>query len=271
MNLELLRSAGVVLPPGRMITSDEDGGDARPPLWLSDGPDFPLGLWGRIRAVHERSGLWPLLLVPLEGDESFRPWATGELEPGRMSSPDSHDPSALLARWWQCHTHTGDEDDPLAPAARAAVTAPFGRSWPGPARAGGDITNADAEAVEYAEFFASFHARVRLGLVAAARGADALALLGWEGPVNYEGDTGTHAAVVRDWEERFGVRVVGIGFATLHLSVAAPPADREAALAVAAEHFAFCPDNVWQGPRPQSLASYADRLIGANCWEFWWD
>ncbi|MFD8883716.1 DUF4253 domain-containing protein [Streptomyces erythrochromogenes] len=44
----------------------------------------------------------------------------------------------------------------------------------------------------------------------------------------------------------------------------------EDALPIAAEHFAFCPDNVWQGAHPP-LAAYAEHLIDLNCWEFWWD
>ncbi|MGV2917029.1 DUF4253 domain-containing protein [Streptomyces alfalfae] len=87
---------------------------------------------------------------------------------------------------------------------------------------------------------------------------------------NYDNDTATFSAVVRDWEDRFGVRVVGVGFSTLNLSVAAPPSGLEEALAIAAEHFAFCPDNIWQGAH-RDLAAYAEQLIDLNCWEFWWD
>jgi hypothetical protein len=50
---------------------------------------------------------------------------------------------------------------------------------------------------------------MRLGLVAAERGADALAAAGWSGPLNYTNDTGEISAVVRDWERRFGVRARG--------------------------------------------------------------
>ncbi|MFD9729931.1 DUF4253 domain-containing protein [Streptomyces sp. NPDC059072] len=78
-------------------------------------------------------------------------------------------------------------------------------------------------------------------------------------------------AVVRNWEDRFGASVVAVGFSTLHLAIAAPPTDRHEALLVAAEHFAFCPDNIWQGSRPCTLAAYAERLIDAPVWEFWWD
>jgi hypothetical protein len=105
--------------------------------------------------------------------------------------------------------------------------------------------------------------------VTASRGSDALAVAGWQGAVNYTNDTAELSAVLRSWEDRFGVRVIGAGFAELYLSVAAPPADHAEALRVAAEHFAFCPDNVWQGTSP--LTTYANYLIDAPLWSFWWD
>lgn len=44
------------------------------------------------------------------------------------------------------------------------------------------------------------------------------------------------------------------------------------ALLVASEHFAFCPDNVvWQGSSPHTLATYAERIVGMNSRDFWWD
>ncbi|WP_254406845.1 DUF4253 domain-containing protein [Streptomyces sp. GMY02] len=267
MNPEFLRSLGISLPSGLMITSDEGDGGVQP-LWLSDEP-ASAGVWAQIREAHGDSGLWPLLLVPLEHDEEFRPWASGELFPERMSSPESHDPSTVLAQWWKEHTDF-DDDDNLSRADRLAVTAPFEQAWPGLAPARETVLDPDEMAAEYAGVFVSERPGARLGLVEAPRGADALAAVGWDGPVNYD-DTGKYAAVVRSWEERFGARVVAVGFGTLHLSVAAPPADRDEALAVAAEHFAFCPDNVWQGQHRQALAAYADQLIGVNCWEFWWD
>jgi hypothetical protein len=38
---------------------------------------------------------------------------------------------------------------------------------------------------------------------------------------------------------------------------------------VAAEHLAFCPDNVRQGSG--SLAAYAQEIRGRQSWSFWWD
>lgn len=38
-----------------------------------------------------------------------------------------------------------------------------------------------------------------------------------------------------------------VGFDTVDLLVERPPRTQQAALAVAAEHFAFCTDNIYQG------------------------
>ncbi|WP_030018990.1 DUF4253 domain-containing protein [Streptomyces monomycini] len=281
MNKELLSPPlGTLLPPGRMITADEGDSDVAP-LWLSDDA-ASAGLWARLRAEHAATGWWPLLLDRLgPGDDEFRPWASGELNPEDMSSPEAHSPAQLLATWWEMYAQdehaqdgngngNGDGEAPRSPDGPPALTAPFGLSWPGCAPGQEPAADPDAAAAAFAQLFAARRPHLRLGLVAADRGADALTAVGWSGPANYDNDTAKYSAVVRDWERRFGARVVAVGFATLHLSVAAPPTDKEDALLVAAEHFAVCPDNLWQGSQP-SLDSYAEHLIGAGQWEFWWD
>ncbi|MEU1230726.1 DUF4253 domain-containing protein [Streptomyces sp. NPDC005828] len=72
-------------------------------------------------------------------------------------------------------------------------------------------------------------------------------------------------------EDRFGARVVALTFDQLVVSVAAPPRTPEEAEAVAAEHFAFCPDNITQGHH-ESLREYArEALLDVPVWSFWWD
>ncbi|MFD9411273.1 DUF4253 domain-containing protein [Streptomyces sp. NPDC059989] len=270
MHPESRSSLDGLLPPGRMVTSDEGDGD-RQPLWLSDGPAAP-ELWTRMYTEHARSGLWPLLLDALDpNDGEFRPWGSGEVFPEQMSSPASHDPAGLLAQWWATYTAVDEDDDMLDVKRRLAVTAPFGQVWPGLAASRETVTNPEQLASEFAEAFLTDCPRTRLGLVAAPSGAEALTAVGWAGPCNYENDTAKFSAVVRDWENRFGARVVAVGFSTLHLSIAAPPVSEHEALLVAAEHFAFCPDNIWQGSRPYILAAYAERITGAHRWDFWWD
>lgn len=257
-----LDGVSVTLPPGRIVHAEE--GDGGPVFWLSDDP-VPPGLWAALRADHARSGLWPLLLTPLhddnEHDDEYRPWDNGEVDPSGMSSPAAHDAEAVLARWWARGLPLdGSPTDTIAP---------FGMAWPGRAPRLAPRTDPDELADDLAEVLASFAENTRIGLVAAQRGADAITSAGWLGPVNHTGDTALLSAVLRDWEDRFGARLLGAGFATLQVSVAAPPSTTEEALRVAAEHLAFCPDNVWQGAG--TLAAYADRLVGEDTWHFWWD
>jgi hypothetical protein len=260
------RSLSVPLPPGRTVRGDE-GDDDNPALWVSDGP-VAAGLWRSLHAEQRHSGLCPLLLDTLPGD-ARRPWDDGELWPADMSSPDGHDAAELLAGWWASHTETDEEDDALSPAERLEVTAPYGRQWPGLAERRRAPVDPDEHAGRCVEELLRASPGLRLGLVAADRGSDALTTAGWQGAVNYTNDTAELSAVLRSWEDRFGVRVIGVGFAELHLSVAAPPRDQAEALRVAAEHFAFCPDNVWQGVSP--LVAYAEHLVDAPLWQFWWD
>ncbi len=77
------------------------------------------------------------------------------------------------------------------------------------------------------------------------------------------------SAVLRSWEIRWLARVVEIGSDTLLLTVGNPPQDEKTATALAVEHCAFCPDNIWQGPG--TLGEYAKTLVGSRTWMFWWD
>ncbi len=263
-------SRSLQLPPGRLVRAEE--GDGRPAFWLSDDPAEHT-LWARLLADHPRSGYWPLLLGP--DDDEGRPWTAGDVWFDGFTSPDDHEPAALLRSWWQRTTNpaavTVGFDEPLE--VDLTDLAPFGRDWPGgPAPTPPYRIDPEERASAVAYGFLADSPATRLGLVTAASGADALTAAGWQGPVNHVGDTAQISAVVRDWERRYGARVVALdGIATLVLSVAAPPVDREQALRVAAEHFAFCPDTIWQGPDGTTLGSYADKLVAAEFWVFWWD
>lgn len=114
-------------------------------------------------------------------------------------------------------------------------------------------------------------AGLRPALVPARRSADIPAAIGWSGPVNHEDDVARLCAVLRSWEDRFGIRVVALGFDTLIVSVGRPPTTEAEARALAAEHFAFCPDNINQSTL-NSLDAYAEKaLLNQETWSFWWD
>jgi hypothetical protein len=263
------RRLDMPLPAGRIVCAEYS--DQMPALWLSDGPAEP-GWWRLLQSAHPVTGLWPLVLGGLYHDMKERPWAVGELWPQRMSDPASQHAEDVLERLWKRRTELADGVDPNEEGVVAIrkTLDPFGWQWPGLSAARPTpIDEPAAMADGLAEALVDRGSR-RLGLVACDRGADALAVAGWFGPANHTNDTGELCTVLRSWEDRFGVRVVGADFATLYLSVVSPPQTYDEAIGVAAEHFAFCPDNVWQSD-DGTLAKYALSLIDVPIWHFWWD
>ncbi|MFI8184507.1 DUF4253 domain-containing protein [Actinacidiphila glaucinigra] len=251
------RSLGLNLPPGTLVDATSDGRWHEPLLWHAEGPAEP-GSWERLLPARMSAGLHPVLLSM---DEALP--ATRDLDPGAMSYPGDHDADEVLAGLWGDEEES-EEDD-------ADLTAPFGRAWPGLAPEREFEADPDVRAAEVAASVvgAGWIKDPRAALVPARRSADVPAAIGWTGPCNHENDVARLCAVLRSWEERFGVRVVAVAFDVLVLSVAAPPATEAEAEAVAAEHFAFCPDNVTQGSG--SLRAYAESLVDAHAWSFWWD
>src|SRR5258708_6650135 len=67
------RTLATPLPPGGVVWPDPDCAQhqptVRPAFWLTSEP-VTGELWARLRAEHERSGLWPVLL-----DDSTQPWS----------------------------------------------------------------------------------------------------------------------------------------------------------------------------------------------------
>ncbi|MFF5408381.1 DUF4253 domain-containing protein [Streptomyces misionensis] len=254
------RSLGLQLPPGRLIETG-DGPHHEPLCWLADKPAAP-GTWTALGAPAARVGLLPVFVETAGTQGGPENWT---FLPHHTSYPGDHDPEDVLAGHWE----TDWEDEELGD-----VLAPFTADWPGTAPARRLTVDPGTRAARAAdELAADEHQSVfpapRLALVPARRSADIPAALGWSGPVNHDGDVARLCAVLRSWEDRFGIRVVALGFDALLLSVAAPPADLAEAEAVAAEHFAFCPDNVMQGTG--TLRTYAKELVGETTWFFWWD
>ncbi|MBI4939680.1 MAG: DUF4253 domain-containing protein [Actinobacteria bacterium] len=245
------------LPPGRPVPL-EDGGAAR--YWLSDAPAAP-GDWAGLAADFPRTGLWPLLVQGLDARSTERPWQVGEMHPVPFT-PGSAAAGEVLARLWEQVLPDPDEE-----ADAWAAVDPF-RAWPGPAAVGVCREDPEAAAARAADDLLR-DGTWFLCLAAVGRGADVLDAVGWSGHANHDPGPGETSAVLRSWEERFGARLVAAGFDTVLLSVAAPPRGLDEALRVAAEHHAFCPDNVGQGSG--SLREYAQELVGNAEWAFWWD
>ncbi|MEV6024628.1 DUF4253 domain-containing protein [Streptomyces sp. NPDC052036] len=260
------RALGLELPPGSLIDATDEGPWHEPLLWHAGRPASS-GNWARLGAPGARVGLLPVLLdVGGEGG-SPQEWL---LTPGSMSYPGDHDAEEVLAELWDEYmADAPDEDDDLAD-----TLAPHGPDWPGLAEALRLEADPDSRAAEVADRLlddGSWFKEPRLALIPARRSADLPAAIGWTGPVNYENDTAVLCSVLRSWEDRFGIRVVALTYDRLVLSVAAPPTTQAEAEAVAAEHFAFCPDNITQGHR-ETLREYAEHeVLGQRVWSFWWD
>jgi hypothetical protein len=255
------RALGLELPPGRLIDATDEGPWHEPLLWHA-GRTASSGNWARLGSPGARAGLLPVL-VDVGGTQGGpEEW---ELMPGEMSYPGDHDAEEVLAEFWGDDDTDGEFDEMLAP---------FGPEWPGLAAAPRLEADPDARAAEVADSLldeGSWFKEARLALVPARRSADIPAAIGWSGPLNHENDTARMCSVLRSWEDRFGIRVVALTFDQLVLSVAAPPTTQAEAEAVAAEHFAFCPDNIAQGHH-ETLQEYAaHEIVGRRIWSFWWD
>jgi hypothetical protein len=259
------------LPRGRLIDATDDGPWHEPLLWCADEPAAP-GAWDTVRPARRTAGLLPVLLDVGGSQGGPEDW---ELLPGETSYPGGHDADEVLAEFWDEYAGTEDPDWPgLAEAPAGDTTRDPTASAPASSRVADSRTDPDTLAATIADALVGDPSRLkdpRLALVPARRSADIPAAIGWTGPVNHDNDVARLCAVLRSWEDRFGIRVVALTFDQLVLSVAAPPTTEAEAEAVAAEHFAFCPDNIRQGTRDGTRAAYARTLLGEPTWSFWWD
>lgn len=232
-----------------------------PVVWVSDRPILSAGIiWTDMAKKSARSGLQPFLLSGLDGGTA-RPWDTGEQvsEPEDTTAIDRMDAAEVLEGWWW----DVSEDELAEDEDLRAMFAPFGPRFPGLAPAVEEELDPELmrrAAVQYTR-------PARIGLVPAARPADILPRLGWQGACNNR--TASELAVVlRSWEDRFGARLLEVGFDAIRLLVSRPPQTLEAAQRIAAEHFAFA-DDALMGLR--GTGWIAPALVNNPFWDFWWD
>jgi predicted DNA-binding WGR domain protein len=265
---------GIDLPPGRRLIGDPDVAPPgiamvrSPVIWTTNGAVADSGrLLFSLRVPAGELKLVPVLLTGMSGDPS-RPWDSREFAPTDPRRIDAFEAEAELSHGWaNCFEDPEEEPEGLDPfghefpglAAAPAIAAPTGfrRLFAKPLDPSDDSGILKAVAGR------------RVALVAAPRTADAITAIGWLGGVNVHNDPAVMSAILRSWEDRWFARVVEIGFDTLKLTVTNPPTDLETALVLAAEHLAFCPDNIWQGVG--TIRRYASALIGNHLWDFWWD
>lgn len=252
---------GVQLPPGRPVGPDPDhrnAADRHSLMWVSDDVQEDAGSTVlHLQSAFASTGLWPIVLQALttEPVDDGRPWRNGEFAPEQVTAPDSIDISAAVANWWLERMPPADDD--YAGVREAVGTEPPRLASEGlsPRDSVGEVLTAGIPG--------------RIGLVPVTRPADVPAQIGWLGATNYI-DAGYVSAMLRSWEDRYGAVLVRIGFDYLHVAVTRVPDSAEAARAIAAEHYAFCPDQVLQGDY-DTASEYAQSLINADEWYCWWD
>lgn len=244
--------AGVTLPEAILYAPMPEGGSRgdHPVIWASVTPVANVHeIWSRLVGEFAETGVWPFIIDATYGFKGFGDYLM-DVPRGRLTEA-----LAILRKGWN-EIVSFDEDYP------DEQIAPFGKQFPGLA----DPTPGErARSIDHIVASVKGH----LGLVALNRPADILDAVGWMGAVNYDGDPLNMSTVLRSWEVRFDAYVVGLGTDTLTLAVGRPPRDLVAATAIAAEHFAFCPDNIQQGAG--SIHEYAPLLVNQDLWPFWWD
>ncbi len=208
------RAAGRRLPAGQRAP----GSDLT--YWISDERlDDAVAIAGELARLFPETGLWPLLWRYDEDPEDYLPIAE---DPAVI---DTLDPETLLAALWREH----------APHHPSAIH-PFNLRFPGLA-----ISSATPEplaADPCAALAALADLAARLMLVPCHRPADAITLVGG---LACETAGPQISAVLRSWEQRFGAMVIAVQPSLLLATVTHPPGDGAQALALAAEHWAFCP------------------------------
>jgi hypothetical protein len=276
-----VRIGPVALPPGKLITGNPGPDHV---AWATVDPVPDSGqVWAALSELHPQTGLVPIQLDGLRVDslwfpserrglpgDALRPWDSGEF--GRPEDPrgaDGVDVGAVLEDRWRGAVWAF-VDDPEA----MEQWAPFTLEWPGlAAPEGAPLTLAEREHVldvELPQIRQAHRATpaARIGLVPAERPADVLPALGWGGLDNRGESLLPLTAVLRSWEDRFGARLIDVGYADLRLFVERPPRTLEVAQRLAAEQVVLADDCI-DGAR--TIPHIAARLLNAPVWTFWWD
>jgi hypothetical protein len=253
--VEALAAYGIELPAASVVERTVSGA----PVWVvSTEPGYAAtGLWNDVRAVHPKTGLWPVLTKtdtwyrtgPEHGWERSRELSVPEL----VAETDGAD--WLRAKY---RKRSADED-------------PIPRGGP-------DWADLDLELYDYEGFDWADVWNIRedcedfdqLALVPAANSWLVPYELRWSGTVNPGIDGADHAVILRRWaasDRR--CELVALESDTLWLGVENEPELNEgAALAQALEGYLYCRDAAEQDR--DSLDELAESMM-RQLWRFWWD
>lgn len=218
-------------------------------------------LWRRLRALLPGRGYWPVILGPSEPGNPLARARKGDAPAvgDTLASAGELDGAHVLRdraaeRVAEFLEYNADEN-PEDYLARVG-------DWPP------DIVSNGHFRTPYDVLSRKPHATVVFALVPTPRSWEVPAYLvggGW----NEYPDAAEHCAIMRYWHERYGSEIVAMTFDVIECDISRPPTNRDAALALAREQYAYCDDIVSQGT--ETLSNLAASLLNASSWYFWWD
>ena len=272
-------------------------------LWMTDEPcEDAASIWWALRDIPD---LQVVLLDDLDPQPSpvgaRRPWDQAELGLELMEVPELSTLGEALASPWRSWKSSETRDDPELEArlrASTVLTREQSESMIQRRRARWDGPDFSPEDLEHRAPFTGFPGLARrqdgslplavleetvkgqspafVGLVPSARAADIPMEIGLLSTIDLWGVTadGVHetallTARLRSWEERFGARVLRLGWATIYLLIARPPTSDEHALAVAGELYGVAAE--FGEGAVTSVSEIAAQVIGSPLWRLWWD
>lgn len=236
---DLLEECGVSTGPAELLGA---AGDLPVYALEEDSPDAAVARWQELRAVHLRSGLWPVVLgAGEEVGETFSFAEGGEHDPDAVARGEATTAAEVLGPRLAAEPDGALEERPELPA----EVDPLPATWvldDGPCL---------------------------VGLVPAAAGWQVPGLVTWWGAANHDLGPAEHVAVLRDWEARYGAELAVLTFDVVQLAVARPPRVAADVLAAAQAQYAYCPDVVDQGVG--TLEALCREQVVRRSWYFWWD
>ncbi|MFI0448674.1 DUF4253 domain-containing protein [Actinomadura sp. 6N118] len=226
--------------PGRLAAHGIDVPDLEPlagavtmAVFASEGNEA-LAWWHRLRAAHDRTGLWPVLTdaVPSSrSDPAARLAQAADLNGAEVLNGEMSELEGMLHQW---------PDEPY---------------------------RIDGFGLPY--LADGGPAPVLVALVEAEHGWQVPTLLDY-GDRNDCPPPAVHGAVLRHWNQGYGVELVCLERSALELLVTRPPRTEMEALTFAWEYVTYCADgmDLYQADAIPDLAA---SLIDAEVVRLWWD
>jgi hypothetical protein len=226
-------------------------------LYVDVAGDSAKTLWHRLVAEAASTGFRPVILggAPRELRDGRSAWSSVRaLFALQAGSHPNYDPLAVLGA--------------LGSVDVAALLAPGGNpSYPDQfiERGTGPVTPSHDESLDALQNGNEVWSIVRIALIPVAEAWQTIAYL----PVLLQAGESTPSlaqacAVSREWEQKFGAKVISVRPAMIEWWLDQPPS-REAALELAPAHFTFTPEG-----GSNVLEERASELMG-NVWGSWWD